>query len=167
MYRTIKDFLDDWGYEHEATTKIFSTLTDSSLQQRVSPSGRTLGGLAWHITVSLSEMISRTGLAFDGVSEDAAQPATSAEILAAYRAAGDAIGRQIGSTWHDTDLDLKVEMYRGEQWEKRTVLLALVRHQIHHRAQMTVLMRQAGLRVAGCYGPSYEEWAEYGMAPPA
>ncbi len=167
MYRTIKDFLDDWAYEHEATTKIFSTLTDASLHERVSPQGRTLGGLAWHITVSLSEMISRTGLAFQGVSEDAPQPSKARDILGAYTEAGNALARQIGSTWKDKDLDQKVEMYRGEQWEKRTVLAAMVRHQIHHRGQMTVLMRQAGLRVAGCYGPSFEEWAEYGMAPPA
>ncbi|MBI2416475.1 MAG: hypothetical protein HYV28_00920 [Ignavibacteriales bacterium] len=28
---------------------------------------------------------------------------------------------------------------------------------------MTVLMRQAGLKVPGAYGPSREEWAAYGM----
>jgi uncharacterized damage-inducible protein DinB len=32
---------------------------------------------------------------------------------------------------------------------------------------MTVLMRQAGLRVPGVYGPSQEEWSQFGMeAPP-
>jgi len=30
----------------------------------------------------------------------------------------------------------------------------LIAHQGHHRAQMTVLMRQAGLKVPGVYGPS-------------
>jgi uncharacterized damage-inducible protein DinB len=29
---------------------------------------------------------------------------------------------------------------------------------------MTVLMRQAGLRVPGVYGPAEEEWGEMGMA---
>jgi uncharacterized damage-inducible protein DinB len=28
---------------------------------------------------------------------------------------------------------------------------------------MTVLMRQAGLRVPGIYGPAKEEWEEHGM----
>ena len=32
---------------------------------------------------------------------------------------------------------------------------------------MTVLMRQAGLKVPGVYGPAREEWAEFGMQPPA
>jgi hypothetical protein len=30
-----------------------------------------------------------------------------------------------------------------------------------------VLMRQAGVRVPGVYGPAREEWPEYGMQPPA
>ena len=45
------------------------------------------------------------------------------------------------------------------------VLISLVRHQAHHRAQMTVLMRQAGLAVPGIYGPAREEWAAMGMEP--
>jgi hypothetical protein len=30
---------------------------------------------------------------------------------------------------------------------------------------MTVLMRQAGLKVPGVYGPSREEWSQFGMQP--
>ncbi|MCK4657684.1 MAG: hypothetical protein KAT85_11650, partial [candidate division Zixibacteria bacterium] len=37
---------------------------------------------------------------------------------------------------------------------------------IHHRGQMTVLMRQAGLKVPGVYGPSMEEWEHFGMKKP-
>ena len=44
-------------------------------------------------------------------------------------------------------------------------LAALVGHQTHHRGQMAPLMRQAGLKVPGVYGPSKEEWVDYGMPP--
>ena len=37
-------------------------------------------------------------------------------------------------------------------------LMTLINHQNHHRGQMTVLMRQAGLTVPGVYGPAKEEW---------
>jgi uncharacterized damage-inducible protein DinB len=40
-----------------------------------------------------------------------------------------------------------------------------MKHEIHHRAQMTVLMRQAGLKVPGLYGPAKEEWSQYNMPP--
>ena len=45
------------------------------------------------------------------------------------------------------------------------MLSSLIRHQAHHRGQMTVLMRQAGLPVPGVYGPAREEWKAYGQEP--
>jgi len=54
----------------------------------------------------------------------------------------------------------------GEMWTIETVLKVLFTHQIHHRGQMTVLMRQAGLKVPGLYGPAKEEWAEFGGQAP-
>lgn len=167
MYRTIQDALDDWQYEHEATVKVFRNLTDASLGQRVGPEGRRLGTLAWHIVVSLGEMINRTGLHLEGPGEDAPEPLSATAIADAYARSGESLAQQIQKSWKDADLDQRVEMYGGEQWEKRTVVQALIRHQVHHRAQMTVLMRQAGLRVPGCYGPSREEWVQYGMTPQA
>jgi uncharacterized damage-inducible protein DinB len=32
----------------------------------------------------------------------------------------------------------------GEMWAKGKILAVLIGHQAHHRAQMTVLMRQSG-----------------------
>lgn len=54
----------------------------------------------------------------------------------------------------------------GETWAIGVTLSALIDHQIHHRGQMTVLMRQAGLKVPGIYGPSREDWSQIGMEPP-
>ena len=51
----------------------------------------------------------------------------------------------------------------GEKWTRAFTLGALIGHQCHHRGQVTVLMRQAGLKVPGIYGPAQEEWAVYGM----
>jgi uncharacterized damage-inducible protein DinB len=51
----------------------------------------------------------------------------------------------------------------GQEWPRRLVLSGLMHHESHHRGQMTVLMRQAGLKVPGVFGPAREEWAAYGM----
>gem|GEM_PF-5815448 len=51
----------------------------------------------------------------------------------------------------------------GEVWKKGQTLIYLLLHQTHHRGQMTVLMRQAGLKVSGIYGPAKEEWEAMGM----
>jgi uncharacterized damage-inducible protein DinB len=51
----------------------------------------------------------------------------------------------------------------GEMWAKGKTLGVIISHQIHHRAQLTIVMRLLGLKVPGIYGPSNEEWAAYGM----
>ena len=96
---------------------------------------------------------------------DAPVPKTAAEIADAYRSSNEAMVAAIKEQWTDESLAEMKEMY-GEQWAIGTVLGILTAHQTHHRGQMTVLMRQAGLRVPGVYGPSREEWAEFGGEAP-
>ena len=54
----------------------------------------------------------------------------------------------------------------GMKWARGLTLQMLIVHQAHHRGQMTVLMRHAGLAVPGVYGPAREEWATHGMTAP-
>lgn len=126
---------------------------------------RTLGRLAWHVTTTLAEMMERTGLKVGGPSHDAPVPPSAAAIAATYEAAAKAVADAV-SAWTDATLEVQDEMY-GQKWPRGLTLQALVTHQAHHRGQMTVLMRQAGLKVPGAYGPAREEWSAYGMEPPA
>jgi len=163
MYRRVEDFLAAWNSEVESTVKILGELTERSLTQRVSADGRTLGFLAWHITLTIPEMLNRTGLSVEGASSGhVAAPSTAAELVEAYQNASRSAADQIRAGWTDTTLEETREMY-GERWTIGFTLFALLMHQAHHRGQMTVLMRQAGLRVPGIYGPAREEWAAYGM----
>jgi uncharacterized damage-inducible protein DinB len=161
MFRRIEDFVGAWGYESESTLKVMRNCTEASLAQPVAPGGRTLGRLAWHITTTLPEMMGHAGLGVNGPAQDEAIPPL-AKILEAYAAAAVAVREAVAAQWTDAMLDEKVPMY-GEQWRRGDVLSALVWHQVHHRGQMTVLMRQAGLTVPGVYGPAAEEWAAMGM----
>jgi uncharacterized damage-inducible protein DinB len=163
MYRRIEDFAAAWAREAESTQRVLDTLTDASLAQPVTPTGRTLGRLAWHVVLTLPEMMGHAGLLVVGPAEDAPVPA-AADIAAAYRRAAAAVGEAVAGRWSDAMLAETVPMY-GEQWPRGTVLSALVLHQAHHRGQMTVLMRQAGLRVPGVYGPAAEEWAAMRLPP--
>lgn len=164
MYHTIEEFLNEWNYEHEATRKVFANLTDESLAQKVTPEGRSLGTLAWHIVISLGEIGGKAGLIINAPAEGTPVPRTAKEIQEVYEKAGDSVGIAVKEQWNDALLLETIEIY-GEQWSRSATLRSLVTHQIHHRAQMTVLMRQAGLKVPGVYGPSREEWAELGLSP--
>jgi uncharacterized damage-inducible protein DinB len=164
MHHTINEFIEDWKYEKDSTLKVFEKLDDNSLSFKADGVRRSIGFLAWHIVTSLSEMISRTGLKISAPEENSPQPASAKEIYDAYKQAADSLSEVILNEWNDDTLKVEDNMY-GEMWAKAVTLWVLVKHQIHHRAQLTVLMRQAGLKVPGVYGPSYEEWAEMGMEP--
>jgi uncharacterized damage-inducible protein DinB len=162
MFRTVADFVRAWQGESASTLKMMQALTDQSLAQKVTPEGRNLGRLAWHIVQTLGEMGGHAGLKVEAASETTPQPATAAAIAEAYRAGAASVEAAVTSAWTDSDLPGEIDMY-GEKWTRGQSLLALMAHEIHHRAQMTVLMRQAGLKVPGVYGPAREEWAAYGM----
>ncbi len=162
MYRTIKDFTEDWRRESLSTLKVFRALNDTSLGQKVTPDGRSLGFLAWHITLLLGEMGEQAGLNVVSPAENAPLPKSAHDIAEAYHTAAQSIADQAPERWNDAALDEEVEMF-GERWKRGFALASLLRHQTHHRGQMTVLMRQAGLGVPGVCGPSREEWAKLGM----
>ena len=166
MIESIETFEKLWAEERGFTGRILAALTDASLSTAVGPQDRTLARIAWHLVTSLPEMMERTGLKLEGVAADAPVPASAAAIASAYEGLADSLGRQVRTQWSDETLQVTDDMY-GETWKRGATLLVLILHQTHHRGQMTVLMRQAGLKVPGVYGPAREDWAGYGMTPPA
>ncbi len=165
MYTQIKQFVDNWKNSSDATRKLMGALTDLSLNQKVAEGHRTLGKIAWHIATSIPEMANRTGLKVNGPKEDSPAPNTAFEIMDGYDVAAKSLLDQIQENWTDADLQVQDEMY-GEKWRREFTVRVLREHEIHHRGQMTVLMRQAGLEIPGIYGPSKEEWAKFGMTEP-
>ncbi len=161
MLRKIEDFQKDWAYEAEMTGKILNTLTDASLGQKVTADGRSLGFLGWHLTQTLGEMLELVGLKIDAPAIDQECPTSAAAIADAYEKAAKSVTEQINANWNDETLLQTDEMY-GDTWARGLTLFYLIAHQAHHRGQMTVLMRLAGLPVPGVYGPAKEEWAAMG-----
>lgn len=165
MFTRIEDFTQDWKRESEGTARLMDALTDASLAQAVSRDDRTLGRVAWHIVATLPEMMGKVGIHPRAVGERAPVPATAKEIAQTYKAAAAEVAALVEQQWTDGTLLIVDDMY-GQKWPRGVTLEVLLRHEIHHRGQMTVLMRQAGLVVPGIYGPAREGWAQMGMEPP-
>lgn len=166
MFATIADFTEGWAVEREGTLKLLRALTDESLRQEVAPGSRTLGRIAWHTVVSVGEMARHAGLAIEAPADDAPMPSAASAFVETYETVSGTLPGLVSAAWSDEDLKGTIDMY-GERWTRGKALAVLIAHQTHHRGQMTVLMRQAGLPVAGVYGPSREEWTAYGMPPQA
>lgn len=162
MYRKIKDFQGVWDYEASETLKIFNDLTDESLNQKVTETGRSLGFIAWHIVTTIEEFFASAGIKIDGAKPSAETPDTVTEIVAEFEKAVKSLNEELPKHWLDENLTDKIPMY-GETWTKGFALTCFLMHAAHHRGQMTILMRQAGLKVHGVYGPAKEEWEAMGM----
>ena len=139
------------------TRKLLDGLTEESLSQAVRPGGRTLGRLAEHLIHTLVEMPGAAGIKVE--------PAADGLMPERYSETAQNLGAAVAAQWMDAALDEDVRMY-GQVWKKGLVLRALINHEAHHRGQMTVLMRQAGLRVPGIYGPAEEDWVSMGIPAP-
>ena len=156
MFKSVKQFLGLWEHESNMTAKVLANLTDASLSQSVAPGYRNLGELAWHIAASIGEISGYTGLTFAAPRQKLPTPRHAAEIVAGYRQAAEGLANAIRGEWTDATLEIKDKLY-GRVWPRGLTLQVILFHEIHHRGQVTVLMRQAGLTVPGVYGPSKDD----------
>lgn len=165
MYTNIEAFLKEYEHESGETLKVLKALTDKSLAQPVAHDHRTLGKIAWHLAITYPEMGTQAGITFASLAKDIPAPASAAKIVSAYEGVSAELVNFVKKNWQDASL-AEVKNFYGYDWPVGLAMSILVRHEIHHRGQMTVLMRQAGLKVPGVYGPSRDEWESMGMQPP-
>jgi uncharacterized damage-inducible protein DinB len=165
MFTSMEHVKSVFSSEINFTEKVFDNLTDKSMSQAINKDHRTLARMAWHIIASITETMGYCGLEINGITEKDPIPATAAEIKKAYRFAAHTMLDKISSEWSDETLQQEDDLY-GETWKRGLTLLILLKHEIHHRGQITVLMRQAGLVVPSIYGPAKEGWADHGVPVP-
>ncbi|MBM7568325.1 DinB family protein [Paenibacillus sacheonensis] len=164
MFTSVSEFIGEYRMESNATQKLLDVLTDESLQRQVGEGYRTLGQLAWHLVHDDSGMLQRIGLKFQAPPASAEPPQSAVAIAQAYRTTAASL-LEAAAGWSDGRLLENNDMF-GQQWSNAYTLYAFLKHEIHHRGQLTVLMRQAGLPVAGMYGPSKQEWETMGIPAP-
>ncbi len=166
MYTTISEFIQEWNQEAASTQSVLDALTNDSLHQPVSSEDRTLGRIAWHIVTSTPGMLMEFGLAVHPVEDALNVPSSAKELAGTFRRVSADTAHAVKKQWIDDSLSEMVNVF-GMTMPKAATLSLLIKHIIHHRGQMTVLMRQAGVRVPGIYGPAREEWAQMGVDAPA
>ena len=154
MYTTTASFLADHAEDCAEMQKNFDALTDSALQTKAAPNHWTLGQLAAHNINAWEGVLKQAGhdISFSRLPDSA----SAAELAQGFRNATEAVQQHVREQWTDATLAEPVNMW-GMDWTKAKVLYEMLKHTVHHHGQMTMLMRQAGLKVHGVYGPSLEE----------
>lgn len=162
MYVTIADFVAEWKREAALTQQVLNGLTDASLQQKVYGEGRTLGRIAWHFTTNIPEYLSEFGIAIEQIPNAEGVPASAKELADTFAEISDRAARAIEEQWTDASLQT-VQNAFGRDESNASILMGLIKHIVHHRGQVTILMRQAGLKPFGVYGPPKEDWIHFGV----
>lgn len=165
MYVTIADFIREWNREATLTQKVLDGLTDDSLNQKVYQGGRTLGRIAWHITTNIPDYLTLFGLNVNKVENAKNVPSSAKEIAATFKSVSEEAAQAIEQQWKDDTLS-QIQKAFGREETNAQILMGLIKHIIHHRGQLTVLIRQAGLKPFGVYGPSKEDWVHLGVENP-
>ena len=165
MYITITDFVKEWNSESMLTQKVLEGLTDESLKQKVYPDGRTLGRIVWHFTTNIPDYLSHFGLKMDVAENEVNVPTTANEIVETFKHLSSSAIKVIEEQWTDESLKEKQTAF-GREETNAQILMGLIKHIIHHRGQATVLIRQAGLKPFGVYGPPKEDWLQLDVEKP-
>ncbi|TVX99824.1 DinB family protein [Cohnella terricola] len=164
MYQTVADFIAEWNKEAVLTQKVLDGLTDESLLQQVYPEGRTLGRIAWHFVTSIPDFLVEFGVPMAKVPNPDEVPSAK-EIAETFSTVSAHAAIALREHWTDDTLK-QIRNAFGRMESNATILMGLIKHIVHHRGQVTVLMRQAGVPVPAIYGPPKEGWAQLGRTPP-
>lgn len=153
MYRATEDFVQDWAASAAGTLAVMNSITDETMATAIVEGHSTLGWLAWHLTSTAGFFGQLAGLQIPGV-EQRDTPAHIADIISKYEEINEAYAREAVKL-SDEQMVEEIEAF-GRKMPRGKFLRLLVDHQTHHRGQMTVLLRQAGLPVPGVLGPTRE-----------
>ena len=140
-------------------------MTDASLNQQVYSEGRTLGRIAWHVTTTIPDYLADFGLKIDRVKNAENVPISAKEIAETFKKVSINAAKVMEEQWTDESLK-QIQVAFGRKESNASILMGLIKHIVHHRGQITVLLRQAGIKPFGVYGPPKEDWIHLGVENP-
>lgn len=154
MYRTVEDFLQDWKASAKGTLNVIQSITDEKKDYAIVEGHNSLQWLAWHLVKTAGAFGQFAKLQIPAPGPDMDMPESMQEIAAYYEQVMKAYEREV-PTVTDAQLLEEVPAFGGTM-PLGKILRLVVDHQTHHRGQMTVLLRQAGLTVPPVMGPTAE-----------
>ncbi len=159
MYRNLNDFIQEWERNSAGTLAIFESITDEKKQTAIVEGHSSLESLSWHLTTAPAYFMGQAQLSLDVELNPKNTPASISEIIDTYKAVIENVVKLARENLSDEKLLTEVNSH-GQMTPIGAILRLMVDHQTHHRAQMQVLLRQAGLRVPGVMGPTKEDLAK-------
>jgi uncharacterized damage-inducible protein DinB len=159
MYSNLTDFIGAYKHEIQTTQKVLEALTDESLATEKTKGDTSLRELGWHVSTAPAYMINHEGADIQ-IEHKVPEDATAAQIASEHKRVTDAVLAFCEEKLHEQEMSKHSDWF-GWNLPLGVWLNMIINHEVHHRGQISVLMRQAGLTVPNIYGPNKEETAEW------
>lgn len=131
------------------------SITEDKKHVAIVEGHNSLEFLSWHLTNAPLFFCGLIGQSLNVQINPSTPPSTMKEIIDEYKKVNEKVVNAVKKL-DDSSLEKEVDMI-GRPTAIGAVLRMLIDHQTHHRAQMQVLLRQAGLPVPGVMGPTKEQ----------
>src|SRR4030095_2856514 len=155
----IETFFAVWDREAQKTVEMLKMLPAGQYDFRPDSAGRSLGELAWHLA-ELDGYIS-FGIADGKFSQDAKppnilRPRTIEALAPGYERIHKEARERLASLT-PADLERKLEFFGSTQTVSSLLWDFMLLHFMHHRGQLSLLVRLAGGVVPALFGPTREQ----------
>jgi uncharacterized damage-inducible protein DinB len=158
--------LPHYDQEVQNTRRILAVVPDDRFSWKPHEKSMSLGRLASHVAElpNFLTIIQTDGMELATSNMKPFLPATRAEMLAGFeeratearRAIANSSDEHLAKSWKLT--------WKGQEvfgGARNLLLQTTICHQVHHRAQLTVYLRQNDVVFPGVYGPSADEMAAF------
>lgn len=156
MFLKTEHFVQAYENESKETLRLFANLEKDKMNQTAPEIGRSAVDVARHIATSAAGMFGSIGIQLAGPSDYQEIGADKEAVSKAYADARDSMFAELPKHFTDENLTEAVD-FHGYKWPGGLFLAIFMNHEIHHRGQLTILMRLAGMKPVGVYGPTKEE----------
>jgi uncharacterized damage-inducible protein DinB len=150
--------LRTWDQEHALTAKVLRAAPPGKTGLRPHEKSKSLGELCWHLAEAERFFATRClGIEVPGENpvpkeNPPATPAAMADAFDRSHAALRAACAAKPAAWFGEVID-----FFATRMSRQAILDLMVRHEVHHRGQLTVYLRLAGAKVPSTYGGSADE----------
>jgi uncharacterized damage-inducible protein DinB len=158
MYRHLEDFLSAYGHESQTTARVIGALDNSKLNAEKAPGDTSAAELAWHIATAPAYMINHEGANIEFAYQPPAN-VTVEQLTAEYNRINSEVVKACQEKLADADLTRPAKWF-GYELPLGVWLNMIPNHEVHHRGQLSAIMRNSGLKVPSIYGPNKEEFEE-------
>ena len=155
----VETFFVAWDREAQKTVEMLKMLPAGQYDFRPDTAGRSLGELAWHLAELdgyISFAIANGKFSQDEKPPNILRPRTIDALAPGYERIHKEARERLASLTV-ADLDKELDFFGSPLTVSSLLWDATLAHSIHHRGQLSLLVRLAGGAVPSLFGPTREQ----------